>query len=289
MDDEASTPTLTFLAAGTVFVLAVASLVATIDDIDPGLPEGSPDAPARELLDIYVRPFGNVTAVQLGSPATPSWSIGPTGTSSGTSSGSSTASASSTSSTSSTGISSSTGSFTGAGCSGNADKNCRATNGCDNGNLDANRKECQGSGSSSSSTTTTSSSSTTTTTTSSSTTGSTSPGTPGTPASGGGFLAGLSLRTGVLDPVRVLALLNGTSDLVNATDGRTSYAEAKQMLGYPADADFRLVFTKVRPAPALLLTDFGEPMLGSGDSRASAWFCWGTCADGIVRVDAFVG
>ena len=286
MDDDASTPTLTFLAAGTVFILAVASLVATIDDIDPGLPEVSPDAPARELLDIYVRPYGTLTAVHLGSSAVPSWSTGPTGTSSATPSTSSTASGSSTSSTSSTGTSSSTGSFTGAGCSGSADKNCRATNGCDNGNLDANRKECQGSGTTSSSTSTTSSSSTTTT---SSTTGSTSPGTPGTPPSGGGFLAGLSLRTGVLDPVRVLALLNGTSTVVNATDGLVSYAEAKQMLGYPADADFRLVFTKVRPTPAQLLRDFGEPMLGSGDSRASAWFCWGTCGDGIVRVDAFVG
>src|SRR5688572_28171480 len=80
MDDSASSPPLTFLAAGTVFVLAIASLVATIDDVDPDLPQHSPDAAARELLDLYVRPHGTVTTWQAGGPAAPGWSTGPSGT-----------------------------------------------------------------------------------------------------------------------------------------------------------------------------------------------------------------
>src|SRR5688572_27452835 len=99
MDDSGSTPALTFLAAGTVFILAVASLVATVDDVDPDLPQGSPDTAARELLDLYVRPYGTVTAWQAAGPAALGWTTGATGsgTASTTPSGTSSSTPSSTS------------------------------------------------------------------------------------------------------------------------------------------------------------------------------------------------
>jgi hypothetical protein len=105
-------------------------------------------------------------------------------------------------------------------------------------------------------------------------------------SSAGGFRLGLSLRPGVLDPYKLATLETNASVADNATDGKFTYSEVRQLLGLNGWQGFRLYISNVTDKRTLV--DFGEPVpVNVPSSAAYGRFCMASCdpAAGGYTVD----